>query len=88
MKKIFIILILITIHSYLVFCGQLTSVGTVDSNENTYIFLMFEKGSNKELHPIHEVQFINYLKATQIEVGLLINFSKSVDVRRKLLDKE
>ena len=50
MKKIFIILILITIHSYLVFCGQLTSVGTVDSNENTYIFLMFEKGSNDVLH--------------------------------------
>ena len=34
---------------------------------------------------VHEVQLVNYLRATGIEVGLLINFGdKSVEVRRKL----
>jgi len=32
---------------------------------------------------IHELQLKNYLKATGIEVGLLMNFGKSVEVRRK-----
>lgn len=32
---------------------------------------------------IHEIQLKNYLKATGLEVGLLLNFGKSVDVRRK-----
>ncbi|MDD2735987.1 MAG: GxxExxY protein [Desulfuromonadaceae bacterium] len=36
-----------------------------------------------KLHDIHELQIKNYLKATGIEVGLLINFGKSVEVKRK-----
>ena len=32
----------------------------------------------------HECQLINYLKATGIEVGLLLNFGKSPEVRRKI----
>src|SRR5262245_23704134 len=31
---------------------------------------------------VHELQLKNYLKATGVEVGLLINFGKSVEVRR------
>lgn len=31
----------------------------------------------------HDVQTVNYLNATGIESGLLINFCKSVEVRRK-----
>ena len=31
----------------------------------------------------HEVQLVNYLAATGIETGILINFGKSVEVRRK-----
>ena len=41
----------------------------------------------KELSTIHEVQLVNYLKATGIEVGLLINFGTSVQVKRRVLDK-
>ena len=41
----------------------------------------------KELSTIHEVQLVNYLKATGIEVGLLINFGTSVQVKRRALDK-
>jgi len=36
-----------------------------------------------KLNDIHELQIKNYLKATGIEVGLLINFGKSVEVKRK-----
>ncbi|MFZ2070808.1 MAG: GxxExxY protein [Halobacteriota archaeon] len=42
----------------------------------------------KELSAIHEVQLVNYLKATGIEVGLLINFGRSVTVKRRVMDKK
>ncbi len=32
----------------------------------------------------HEYQLINYLKATDIEVGLLLNFGKKPEIRRKV----
>ena len=32
----------------------------------------------------HEYQLINYLKATNIEVGLLLNFGKKPEIRRKI----
>lgn len=32
----------------------------------------------------HELQLINYLKATEIEIGLLLNFGKKAEVRRKI----
>jgi len=36
---------------------------------------------------MHEVQLVNYLKATGIEVGLLINFGRQVQVKRKVFDR-
>ena len=46
--------------------------------------IVLELKSVKELHPAHEAQLINYLKATGIEIGLLINFGESVQVKRKI----
>ncbi len=36
----------------------------------------------------HEIQLINYLKATKIEVGLLLNFGKKPEVRRKIFTND
>ena len=36
---------------------------------------------------VHEVHLVNYLKATGIEVGLLTNFGREVQVKRKVLDR-
>ena len=40
----------------------------------------------KNIDEIHEVQLINYLKATKIEVGLLINFGREIEIKRKIFD--
>lgn len=37
-----------------------------------------------DLVPVHEVQLVNYLKATGLHVGLLINFGQSVKVKRRV----
>jgi GxxExxY protein len=36
----------------------------------------------------HECQLINYLKATNIEVGLLLNFGKEPQFRRKIFTND
>ena len=36
----------------------------------------------------HELQLINYLKATELEVGLLLNFGKTPQFKRKIFDNE
>ena len=36
----------------------------------------------------HELQIINYLKATEIEVGLLLNFGKKPQFKRKVFSNE
>ena len=36
----------------------------------------------------NELQLINYLKATNIEVGLLLNFGKKPQVKRKIFDND
>jgi len=46
--------------------------------------VILELKSVKDLHPAHEAQIINYLKATGIEVGLLINFGERVEIKRKV----
>jgi len=47
--------------------------------------IIIELKALEKLHDIHEIQLKNYLKATGVEIGLLINFGKSVEVRRKFV---
>ena len=48
--------------------------------------VIIEVKSVQALVKEHEVQSVNYLKATGREIGLLINFGRSVEVRRKYRD--
>ena len=38
------------------------------------------------LVPEHEAQLLNYLKATEIEVGLLLNFGKTPQIKRQVFE--
>ncbi|HBQ25209.1 MAG TPA: GxxExxY protein [Syntrophomonas sp.] len=47
--------------------------------------VIVELKSVTELTSIHEVQLVNYLRATGMRVGLLINFGDKIKVKRKVL---
>jgi GxxExxY protein len=47
--------------------------------------VVVEVKSADQHNPVFESQLLNYLKATGIEVGLIINFSSSVQVKRMVL---
>jgi len=46
--------------------------------------IIVEVKAVSDLEPVHEVQLVNYLKATGLNVGLLINFGQSVKVKRRI----
>ncbi len=45
--------------------------------------VVIELKSVKYLLKVHEVQLVNYLKATRINVGLLLNFGEKPEIKRK-----
>lgn len=50
--------------------------------------IILELKAVESLIPEHEYQLINYLKATEIEVGLLLNFGKKPEIRRKIFSNK
>ena len=46
--------------------------------------LLVEIESARTLLPLHEAQLMNYLKATGIQVGLLVNFGPRAQFRRRV----
>jgi len=46
--------------------------------------VIVELKAAEAIHEDHEAQLINYLKATEIEVGLLLNFGKKAEFKRKV----
>jgi GxxExxY protein len=48
--------------------------------------VLLELKSVEKLIDAHDAQLLNYLKATEIEVGLLLNFGRQAEFRRKIYD--
>ena len=46
--------------------------------------IILESKAAESLIEEYELQLINYLKATDIELGLLLNFGKKPEIRRKI----
>ena len=62
--------------------GRVVGDYYADMIVNDKIIVEIKAVSN--LEPIHEVQLVNYLKATGLSLGLLINFGRSVTVKRRI----
>ena len=46
--------------------------------------IILELKASQEIHPVHEAQLVNYLQATGLEIGLLLNFgASSLQIKRK-----
>jgi GxxExxY protein len=50
--------------------------------------VILELKATQTVAPAHEAQLVNYLKATQIEVGLLFNFGLKPAVKRRVFLNE
>ena len=50
--------------------------------------VIIELKASESLCEEHELQLINYLKATDIEVGMLINFGKKPEFKRKIFSND
>jgi GxxExxY protein len=48
--------------------------------------ILLELKAVSEIIEEHEAQLLNYLKATEIEVGYVLNFGKSATFKRKVFD--
>ena len=42
----------------------------------------------EKISPVHEVQLVNYLKATDIDVGLLLNFGPKPQIKRRIFSSD
>jgi len=61
-------------------------VGDYCSDLTVEDVVICELKANEVLSEENEIQLINYLKATNIEVGLLLNFGKKPEIKRKIFD--
>ena len=50
--------------------------------------IIIELKAVKNIIKEHEVQLVNYLKATEIEVGLILNFGPKPQITRRVFTKE
>jgi len=63
-------------------------VGDYESDLTVDDLVIVETKAKESLREEHEAQLINYLKATKIEVGLLMNFGKKPEFRRKIFSND
>jgi GxxExxY protein len=50
--------------------------------------VILELKAEEKLNDRSEYQLVNYLKATDIEVGLVLNFGKKPEIRRKIFTND
>lgn len=62
--------------------GQLVGKYNADMIVNRQVIIELKAASS--LLDEHEAQLLNYLKATSMEVGLLLNFGPTAEFRRKV----
>ncbi len=70
----------VPVHVY--FEGEIVGEFVADMMVNDCVIIEFKAVS--KIIPIHEVQLVNYLRATEIEVGLLLNFGEAMEVKRRV----
>ena len=63
-------------------------IGTFEADLVVEQRVIVELKATEKLHPAHEAQLTNYLRATDIEIGLLFNFGKLAEFKRKLFENE
>jgi GxxExxY protein len=74
----------VDLHVY--FHGQMVGEYTADLIVNDVVLL--ELKAAEKIIEDHAAQLLNYLKATNIEVGLVLNFGPTAEFRRKVYDNE
>ena len=65
-----------------------TRVGNFEGDVLVEKVVLLELKSARALDGSHSAQLLNYLRATEIEVGLLLNFGPRPEFKRLLLDNE
>ena len=63
-------------------------VGTFEADLVVEHRVIVELKAKEKLVPAHEAQLTNYLRATDMEIGLLFNFGKSAEIKRKLFENQ
>jgi GxxExxY protein len=66
------------------FHGQLVGVFRADMIVEGKVLL--ELKAVRSLDAVHEAQLLNYLKATGIEIGLLLNFGNTPEFKRRVFN--
>jgi len=73
-------------HLYVFYHGRVVGEYIADMVINDTVLL--ELKATQKIIEDHAAQLLSYLKATNIEVGLVLNFGPSAEFRRKIYDNE
>jgi GxxExxY protein len=62
------------------------SVGVFEADLLVEGVVLLELKSARAIDPVYEAQLLNYLRATNVEVGLILNFGPKPEFRRLAFD--
>ena len=74
------------VHLHVYYHGRIVGEYIADMIINDIV--MLELKAAEKIIDDHAAQLLNYLKATDIEVGLVLNFGSTAEFRRKIYDNE